>query len=41
MHPTLEKIILSELLFACTLVICGIVFFDLGLLIGFIWIVFI
>jgi hypothetical protein len=41
MHPTIEKIILSELLFACTLVIVGIVFFELGLLIGFIWLVFI
>ena len=41
MHPTIEKIILSELVFACTLVIVGILFFDLGLFIGFIWIVFI
>ena len=41
MNPTIEKIILSELLFASALVIFGILFFDLGLLIGLIWIVFI
>lgn len=40
MHPTLDKIILSELMLACALVIVGIVCFELGLLIGFIWIVF-
>ena len=40
MHPTLDKIILSELVFACAVVIVGIVFFELGLLIGLVWILF-
>jgi hypothetical protein len=41
MDPTIENIILDELLFACVFVLMGIVCFDLGLFISWIWILFI